>query len=139
MFQRFRNTVARFMYGRYGNDQLNRVLFGTYLILWMLSVLFLGWAGFVFSILCTVAMVWMLWRMLSRNIPRRQAENRWFLERWYRVKRWFSHQITRIKDVRRYRYRRCPCCQAMLRLPIKRGRRTVTCHRCRSQFKAFFL
>ena len=128
MFRRFGNTLARFMYGRYGSDRFNRFLLVLYLIFWVLSVVFRGWTGLIFYALTTVTMVWTLFRMLSRNIPRRQAENRWYL-----------HQVTRLKDIRRYRYRRCPHCRGMLRLPIKRGRRTVTCHRCRHQFKAFFL
>ena len=128
MFRRFGNTLARFMYGRYGSDRFNRFLLVLYLIFWVLSVVFRGWTGLIFYALTTVTMVWTLFRMLSRNIPRRQAENRWYL-----------HQVTRLKDIRRYRYRRCPHCRGMLRLPIKRGRRTVTCHHCRAQFKAFFL
>ena len=128
MFRRFGNTLARFMYGRYGSDRFNRFLLVLYLIFWVLSVVFRGWTGLIFYALTTVTMVWTLFRMLSRNISRRQSENRWYL-----------HQVTRLKDIRRYRYRRCPHCRGMLRLPIKRGRRTVTCHRCRHQFKAFFL
>ena len=139
MFQRFRNTVARFMVGRYGNDQLNRFLFGAYIVLWLLSAFFEGLWGFLLSLLTTVAAVFLLWRMLSRNIPRRQAENQRFLAWWYPVKRWCGQQVTRLRDIRRFRYRRCPSCRAMLRLPIKRGRRTVTCPRCHTQFKAFFL
>ena len=128
MFRRLGYTLARFMYGRYGSDRFNRFLLVLYLIFWVLSVVFRGWTGLIFYALTTVTMVWTLFRMLSRNISRRQAENRWYL-----------HQVTRLKDIRRYRYRRCPHCRGMLRLPIKRGRRTVTCHRCRHQFKAFFL
>ena len=140
MFRRFLNTVAQFMYGRYGNDQLNRFLFILYFVVWVISVLFRGVIiGWLFALVLWTILGFLLFRTLSRNIPRRQAENRWFLERWYPVKRWFSHQFTRVKDLRRYRYRRCPACRAMLRLPIKRGRRTVTCPRCRGQFKAFFL
>lgn len=139
MFRRFREAVARFMIGRYGNDQLNRFLFGVYFVLWILSVLFFGWVGLVCDLLCSVTAVWLLWRMLSRNYARRQAENERFLRWWGPVKRWFSFQFTRLRDVRRFRYRRCPACRAMLRLPVKRGRRTVTCHRCHRQFKSFFL
>lgn len=129
MFQRFRNTVAQFMYGRYGTDTLNRALFWAYFAVWMISLFFrfVVW-GWVFTLVLWGILGYLLFRTLSRNIPRRQAENRWF-----------THQITRVKDVRRCRYRRCPICRATLRLPIKRGRRTVTCHRCRGQFKTFFL
>ncbi len=140
MFRRFRNTIAHFMYGRYGNDSLNRFLFILYFAVWVISVFFrsiiIGW---LFALVLWTILGFLLFRTFSRNIPRRQAENQRFLRIWYVVKRWCTHQFTRVKDVRRYRYRRCPACRAMLRLPIKRGRRTVTCHRCRGQFKAFFL
>ena len=44
MFQRLRATIARFMWGRYGNDGLNRLLLWVYLLFWFLAILFLGWA-----------------------------------------------------------------------------------------------
>ena len=34
MFRRFQNTIARFMYGRYGTDHLNRGLFVLYFAVW---------------------------------------------------------------------------------------------------------
>ena len=34
-----RNAIQRFMYGRYGNDQLNVFLIGTYLVLYLLFLL----------------------------------------------------------------------------------------------------
>ena len=140
MFQRFRNTVARFMWGRYGNDQLNRFLFILYFIVWVVSLFFrqVVW-GLAFTIVLWTLLGWLLFRTLSRNIARRQAENRRYLAIQGRIKWWFGHQLTRLKHVRRYRYRRCRGCKAMLRLPVKRGRRTVTCHRCHAQFKTFFL
>ncbi len=140
MFQRFRNTVARFMWGRYGNDQLNRFLFIAYFIIWVISLFFRDaiW-GVVFALVLWSILGVLLFRTLSRNIPARQMENRRYLRIWNAVRRWFAHQFTRLKDIRRYRYRRCRGCKAMLRLPIKRGRRTVTCHRCHRQFQAFFL
>ena len=140
MFQRFRNTIAQFMYGRYGNDALNRFLFILYFVIWAVSLFFRrAVAGVFFAIVLWVILGFLLFRTLSRNIPARQAENWRYLSLQNTLKRWFTHQVTRVKDVRRYRYRRCPACKCMLRLPIKRGRRTVTCRRCHKQFKAFFL
>lgn len=140
MWRRFLNTVTRFMAGRYGTDQLNRVLLWTYLALWLVSrVLRRFLAGQILALAALAVLAVWLWRTLSRNIPRRAAENDGFLRWWHPTKAWFSHQWVRLRDVRRYRYRRCPGCGGWLRLPIKRGRRTVTCHRCRAQFRAFFL
>jgi len=141
MFQRFINTIRQFMMGRYGSDQLNGFLFIAYLIIWVVGRFFRGnpVANLIFAVALWLILGLMLFRTLSRNIPRRQAENQRFLRIWGPVKRWLGHQWERLRDIRRYRYRTCPGCSARLRLPIKRGRRTVTCHRCRTQFKTFFL
>ena len=141
MFRRFAYTMARFMSGRYGTDALNRFLLVVYLLLWLVTTVFvrhlLTWR--ILTLVCTFLAVVTLWRTLSRNIPRRQAENRWFLRWWSPIQYWFSRQGRRLRDIRRCRYRKCPGCGMELRLPIKRGRRTVTCYRCRAQFKRFFL
>ncbi len=140
MFYRLRNSLMRFMAGRYGTDKLNNVLFWSYMVLWVAQVFFRrGIVGWVLSVLGTVLAVALIWRTLSRNIPRRRAENERFIRVWTPIEAWFRRQFTRLRDIRRWRYRTCPCCSARLRLPIRRGRRTVTCSRCNSQFKAFFL
>ena len=140
MFYRLRNSLMRFMAGRYGTDKLNNVLFWSYMALWVVQMFFhRGIVGWVLSTLGTVIAVVLIWRTLSRNIPRRQAENERFIRVWTPIAAWFRRQFTRIRDIRRWRYRTCPYCSARLRLPIRHGRRTVTCSRCHSQFKAFFL
>lgn len=140
MFYRLRNSLMRFMAGRYGTDKLNNVLFWTYMVLWVVQMFVRrGVVGWVLSTLGTVIAVVLIWRTLSRNIPRRQAENERFIRFWTPLAAWFGRLFTRLRDIRRWRYRTCPYCSARLRLPIRRGRRTVTCSRCNSQFKAFFL
>lgn len=140
MFYRLRNSLMRFMAGRYGTDKLNSVLFWSYAVLWVAQMVFRrGIVGWVLSTVGAVIAVTIIWRSLSRNIPRRQAENERFMRVWVKVTAWFRRQFARVRDIRRYRYRICPYCNAQLRLPIRRGRRTVTCARCNSQFKAFFL
>ena len=67
-----RNAIQRLMYGRYGNDQLNLFLMGLYLLLYLVFIFvrieLLYWVGFALLFIT-------LFRMLSRNIPRRQMEN----------------------------------------------------------------
>lgn len=140
MFQRFVNTISRFMVGRYGTDHFNRFLFVVYFVVWLVSGFFrrAPW-GWVFTLVLWAVLGLLLFRTLSRNIPRRQAENQRFLRWWGPAKGWLSQQWVRLKDIRHYRYRKCPGCGARLRLPVKRGHRTVTCARCRHQFKSFFL
>lgn len=140
MFQRFVNTVRRFMVGRYGTDHLNRFLFAVYFAIWLVSCFFrqAAW-GWAFTLVLWAVLAVLLYRTLSRDIPRRRAENDRFLRWCTPTKGWFAQQWARLRDIRRCRYRKCPGCGARLRLPVKRGRRTVTCARCRHQFKTFFL
>ncbi len=140
MFYRLRMALTRFMYGRYGTDKLNNTLFWSYMVLWGIGLFFRrGLIALILSTLGTIIAVVLLYRTLSRNIPRRQMENERFIRFWTPIEAWGKRQFIRLKDGRRYRYRVCPYCHAQLRLPIRRGRRTVTCSRCQSQFKAFFL
>ncbi len=139
MFYRLRDTLTRFMMGRYGTDRLNHFLAAVYLVLWLVGLFARGLAHTILYWLSLAVLIWLVYRTLSRDIPRRQAENQWFLTWWTPCGAWLRRQYDRLRDVRRWRYRRCPACNAYLRLPIKRGRRTVTCARCHTQFKAFFL
>ena len=140
MFRRFQNTVSRFMIGRYGMDNLNKFLLITYVILWLIGAFVRrSVAGTVIYLLSVAVLVIGVSRLLSRNFARRQAENERFLHVWRPVQPWFRLQADRIRYIGRYRFRRCPHCKATLRLPIRRGYRTVTCFRCHGQFKTFFL
>lgn len=61
-----RNAIQRFMYGRYGGDQLNVFLLVLYLIFYFISI----WTNFLpLYWLSLVVIVWGLFRMLSRNLP----------------------------------------------------------------------
>ncbi len=126
-----RNALQRFMYGRYGSDQLNVFLIAAYLILLLLSALpGLGFLEFIAFIL----VAWSLFRLLSRNYAARRAENAKFLKlagpviRWYRLRR----TILRDKD---HRYFKCPSCGQQLRVPKGKGKITVTCRGCGSSFQ----
>ena len=72
-----RNAIQRFMYGRYGNDQLNVGLMVLYLVLyllyWLTGADLLYWVSMV--VLFTA-----LFRLLSRSHAKRRAENSKFLQ-----------------------------------------------------------
>ena len=131
MTSMIRNALQRFMYGRYGNDQLNMVLvllsLALYLVFAVTSWTFLYAVSFM---LMAVA----LFRCLSRNYDRRRAENGKFLSlvqpvtRWYRLRR----TIRRDKD---HCYFKCPNCGQQLRVPRGKGRITVTCRGCGASFQ----
>ena len=141
MFQRWRNTMARLMAGRYGLDSL-----GWFLLIVYGGLCVAGWFFPARSVplrvlggVALVVLVLCFGRVFSRRIGQRQAENERYLRGRAAVRSWFRRQRDRVRYIRQYRFRRCPYCKARLRLPIRRGLRTVTCARCGSRFRSFFL
>lgn len=126
-----RNAIQRFMYGRYGSDQLNQAMIAVYLVLLILYML----SGFVVLYYLTFAlMVLTLFRMLSRNFPARRAENARFLKAANPVVRWWRLQRTIRRD-KEHCYFKCPSCGQHLRVPKGKGRITVTCRGCGASFQ----
>ena len=74
---RLRESFARFMVGRYGPDQFYNFLLGVYLVLLVLNLFFNSLA---LMLLETALFVYMFFRVFSRNIYKRQEENRWYLK-----------------------------------------------------------
>ena len=126
-----RNAIQRLMYGRYGNDQLNLLLIGLYLACYL-----------VFSFTRLVPLYWLslvllflaLFRLLSRNLPRRRAENAKFLALADPALRWLRLRRTIHRD-KEHRYFKCPNCGQQLRVPRGKGRITVTCRGCGATFQ----
>ena len=115
------------MQGRYGSDRLNMVLIILVVALSLLNNLLYVMIGssVLYSILtllyCTVV-VFAFFRMFSRNIPRRQAENQKWLNFW-----------ARLKD-RNHKYFRCPHCKQRVRVPRHKGKISIRCPRCGEKF-----
>ena len=135
---RFRERVAQFFYGRYGIDSLYYGLLVSILILWVLRVIFasLTPVSIIIYILETVLLFWMLYRCLSRNISARRHENEIFTSFWKKIKNFFILQKNKIRDFKEYRYKNCPHCKAVLRLPKRKGTHSVICPRCAKRFDA---
>ena len=87
--------IRRFMYGRYGNDELNHFL--------MIVGLFCAaiWSFIrsdIFSIFVLLIIGFCYYRMFSRNIAKRQAENQRFLSWYMPQKENISNAFFRFKD-----------------------------------------
>lgn len=128
----FKEKLIRFMYGRYGADQLYYGLFALYFVLAIINA-FLHWP--IFAILMTADLIWMVFRMMSRNHAARRRENEAFLKIWRPIKDFFKLTRNRIRECRTHVYHRCPHCKAVLRLPRRSGQHTVRCPRCHDSFE----
>ena len=140
-YMRFRERMYRFFAGRYGWDRLNWVLLWTAVGLMVLNLFFsrLPVVYFLLYGLSVALYIVIFCRMMSRNIPRRQAENRRLERMWGAVCGEGRLLHNRFRDRKTHVFRRCRKCKAILRLPRKRGRHAVTCPRCGRHFKVFIL
>ena len=132
MWNRLKNSLARFMNGRYGADQLGMASLWTAIILSLIGSFS---RMSLFTLLSFALYIWTLYRMMSRNLVRRRLEND-------RFTRWITPLTTRarqswnrLKLRKTYKYFRCPKCRSMLKLPRKVGEVTMTCGNCGHQFK----
>ncbi|MDD4699795.1 MAG: hypothetical protein PHV07_05995 [Oscillospiraceae bacterium] len=132
MMWRIKQQIINFMYGRYGIDKLYYVLFVLFVVLMMVNA-FVN--SFVISLLMWVVLVYMFFRVLSRNTFKRQMENDKILKILNKFTSFYKLTIKRIKEFKTYRYRKCPYCKAMLHLPRKTGKHTVCCPKCKNDFK----
>lgn len=78
--------------------------------------------------------VYALWRMLSRNVAKRQEENRQFMDKMGHAQTEIRQFFLRLRGIKTYKYFRCPQCKTRLRLKRGCGEKHVTCPKCQHKF-----
>lgn len=87
--------LQRFMSGRYGGDQFSGFLSIAALVIFVLGLLVPGLAGTLLYWVGLAVLIYSYVRIFSRNIPKRAAENRWYLAKQAAVSQRFSSMKTR--------------------------------------------
>lgn len=131
------NALKRFMLGRNGIDELFYFSFIVYLVLYGLNFLILGMnlylAAATYYIQLAI-LVFTIFRILSRNVAKRRAENEKFLSIITKVAPNFELNVRRIREGRGFTFHKCKQCGSVLRFPRKKGKFNVTCPKCGNQF-----
>ena len=131
--QRIGNALSRFMYGRNGVDRLCLTMIWTALLLDVINLFLRDRQPVVYSILAfvsTVIVFLALYRMFSRNLEKRRAENAKFMEKvWWPISRRMAGKRQQRMD-KEHCYFTCPGCGAVCRVPRGKGRIVITCPRC---------
>ncbi len=126
-----RERLQRFMMGRNGLDDICRFLMFIWFGLWIVQI-------FVYipfsSLLSYAILIYMYFRMFSRNIPKRYRENECFL-RW-KSKFSFNSRARKAQREQRKTHRiyKCPTCKQKIRIPRGKGRICITCPKCKTEF-----
>ncbi len=130
-----RERLQRFMVGRYGADELSKVLNAGALISIVISMLLRKWAwSGLFYWLGFGLLLYNCFRMFSKNVSRRREENQWFLNARYRwtARRDAAKNRWQQRDI--YRFYKCPGCSQRVRVPKGKGKICITCPKCRKEF-----
>lgn len=130
-----REKIQRFMTGRYGADELSRVLSAGVLVCLVISM----FASFlpVLSIFYWISIVlvgYSIYRMFSKNVSKRYEENQKFLNWRYQAAVKRNRMKTRFAQRKIYRFYKCPQCSQKVRVPKGKGKICITCPKCRTEF-----
>ena len=127
----FKYKLANFFQGRYGVDELYKFLLIVFIIIWILNMIFRNPFLYLLWILVCVVMIY---RLISKDVYKRQKENIKYLEIRDKLKGKIKLQKRKWKDRKTYIYRKCPNCKAEIRLPKKKGKHVCTCPNCKKDF-----
>jgi len=126
-----RYRLQQWMYGRNGTDFLSRDLNILALSLMILGSLFRShivyWLGLLFFAVA-------FYRICSRNIAKRSAENSAYLSLRSQFINWFKKIKQKFVSRKYYRFYKCSSCKQKLRVPKGKGKIEITCPKCGLHF-----
>ena len=132
MLDKIKNSLYRFMAGRYGTDSLNNFLLFAAIAVMLINMLTLR--NPFLNLLADALIFLSLFRTLSRNIWKRQKENIKYMELIRPVRSRFS-LIKKNAGDKEHKYFSCPHCHQTVRVPRGHGKIEITCPRCKSTFE----
>lgn len=124
----WREKLAGFMMGRYGVDELGKMTLAGAVIALFLAMFF---GSSLLDLLALALIAVGYFRILSRNHSARYQENQKYLQ----VKRKIADSIRgRNRTDRSVRIFQCPACGQKVRVPRGKGKISIHCPRCNTDF-----
>ena len=122
------------MQGRYGVDQLSKFILILGLVFVVISALFNNALSLLTYILGWVMVIYCYFRIFSRNIPKRYAENQAYLAKTYKIRTFFGKQKNIWQQRKTHHIYTCPSCKQKIRIPKGKGKIEVRCPKCGTTF-----
>lgn len=119
------------MIGRYGQDELGKFILSLALILLIIN-LFVKTAAL--SAAALVLIIYSYYRIFSRDVRARYAENKKFLTSLDPLRRKFFSSKNKYDNRKVYKYIKCPKCKFEMKVPKNKGKIRVTCKKCGEKF-----
>lgn len=127
----FRQRMTRFMYGRYGNDQLSKMYLGLALVCLIVN-LFTRLT--VFYAAGLLLLIYSMYRSFSKDIAKMSSQNQKYLNWRYQTIVKYNNRKKHWAQRKEYRFYKCPGCKQKVRVPRGRGKIAITCPKCHVEF-----
>ena len=125
------------MQGRYGVDDFSRFIMGvalTLIILTMVVTMFNRNVGSILDFLGIAAIVYAYFRIFSRNIQQRYAENQKYLQVTSKFRLRFNKEKNLMEQRKTHHIYSCPGCGQKIRIPRGKGKIEIECPKCHTKF-----
>ena len=126
-----REKIQRFMYGRYGVDDLSKFMLYITLGLCIITIFF---RNPILNAILLVGLILVYFRIFSKNHQKRYQENLQFLKIKDKVVHFFHREKNIVEQRKIYRIYTCPSCKQKIRIPKGKGKVCVTCPKCSTEF-----
>ena len=105
-----KEKFIKFMEGRYGVDGFARFTMGVALVCIVASVFFRNGStmGAILNTVGLAAIIYTYFRMLSRNIQKRYAENQKYLSMTANIRQWFRKEKNMMEQRKTHHIYTCP-------------------------------
>lgn len=132
-----KEKFMKFMQGRYGVDGFARFTMGAALVCIVVSVFFQKGStiGALLNTLGLAAIIYTYFRILSRNISRRYAENQKYLSMTSKLRQSFNREKSMMQQRKTHHIYTCPGCGQKIRIPRGSGKKVeIDCPKCHTKF-----
>ena len=123
--------MMQFMQGRYGADQMGQMLSAVSMVFLIISLFSRNHAWFLLAV---IGIVYNYFRMFSKNISKRYAENQKYLTMTAGIRRKLASWKSQLAQRKIYHIYRCPGCKQKIRVPRGRGKIEIRCPKCNTRF-----
>lgn len=125
------NKFREFMYGRYGFDQFSRALVVVSLLLSVFTIFIkASWL----TLLLYIPLIYVFYRMMSKDIQRRTKENMAYCRMANSVKKRLTNFKLSLVGTKTHAYYKCSKCKQTIRVPRGKGKICITCPKCKAEF-----
>ncbi|MDD2957745.1 MAG: hypothetical protein PHR92_04365 [Lachnospiraceae bacterium] len=126
-----KEKFMRFMSGRYGTDEFSKFLQIAAVVCMVLNLFV---RNGILNTAVLLLLVYVYFRMFSKNIQKRYGENIKYLELKDKFFSVFRKEKNMAEDRKTNHIYKCPNCKQKIRVPKGKGKICITCPKCKTEF-----